>query len=503
MRGFVSGVIWGGVVAVFGLAVVSQMAPMPDAKATNTNAAIPTSDAPNTAVDATASESPAATPDATDPMTAEPMVPEGEITADTAPADQSPQALATAPAAPALSADGGDNTTLTPPSDPVLSPEAPNAPVIAAADDLPATADLPPVPPLSDEEIALALAEAGLADMPAQPDPAAEAAAEPAPPVQDDVTPEVAATDGLPGNALLPEPSAEPDAQTALLPEADPIPEVPAEPLLDAPALPTPGFGDANGVTTGRLPTITTPAADEAAAMGETAAQGDPNADTPLRKYAAVFTNPSAKPLFSIILIDSGAGNLDRLALAQIPMPVSFAIDPSLPDASKIAAIYRAAGKEVVMLATGLPAGAKASDIEVTFQANAAALPEATAVLDLEEGGFQGDRPLSSLIVPVIKGQGRGLITWDRGLNAATQVAQREDLPRGLVFRRLDAEGESVPTMRRYLDRAAFKAAQDGRVAVVGTTAPDTIAALMEWSVEGRAASVALAPASALLSGGR
>jgi uncharacterized protein len=67
------------------------------------------------------------------------------------------------------------------------------------------------------------------------------------------------------------------------------------------------------------------------------------------------------------------------------------------------------------------------------------------------------------------------------------------------VFRILDATGESVPKMRNYLDRAAFKAAQEGRVVVIGSTRPETVAALLEWTVEGRAASVALAPVSAVL----
>ena len=38
--------------------------------------------------------------------------------------------------------------------------------------------------------------------------------------------------------------------------------------------------------------------------------------------------------------------------------------------------------------------------------------------------------------------------------------------------------------------RAAFKAAQEGRVTVVGSTRPETVAAIMEWSIEGRASSV-------------
>ena len=90
------------------------------------------------------------------------------------------------------------------------------------------------------------------------------------------------------------------------------------------------------------------------------------------------------------------------------------------------------------MLATGLPAGATAADVEVSFGAHEVALPEAVAVMDLEAGGFQGDRPLSTLVVPVLAGQGRGLLSWDRGLNAASQVARREGLRSGVIFRRLD-----------------------------------------------------------------
>ena len=186
--------------------------------------------------------------------------------------------------------------------------------------------------------------------------------------------------------------------------------------------------------------------------------------------------------------------------VAALPLPVTIALDPTDPEAAARAAAYRAAGKEVAMLASGLPAGAEASDVLVTFEAHALALPEAVAVVDLPEGGFQNDRPLATAVVPVLKDQGRGLLTFDRGLNAADQTARREGVPAATVFRILDAADESVPVIRRYLDRAAFKAAQDGQVAVLGTASPDTIAALLEWTVEGRAGSVALAPLTAVLS---
>ncbi len=179
---------------------------------------------------------------------------------------------------------------------------------------------------------------------------------------------------------------------------------------------------------------------------------------------------------------------------------MTFAIDPLLPEAMAHAAIYRAAGQEVVMLASGLPKGAAATDVEQAFQIMDQALPEAVAVMDLPEPAFQADRPLASLVVPVIGAQGRGLLTWDRGLNAADQVARREDVPAAVAFRDLDAGGEEAPVIRRYLDRAAFKAAQEGRVTVVGRTRAETVAALLEWTVEGRAATVALAPLTAALS---
>ena len=151
------------------------------------------------------------------------------------------------------------------------------------------------------------------------------------------------------------------------------------------------------------------------------------------------------------------------------------------------------------MLATGIATGAQASDVEVAFQAMELGLPEAVAVMDLAEPAFQNNRGLASAVVPILKAQGRGLLTWDEGLNAADQVARREDLEAAVVFRDLGAAGADRVAIRRLLDRAVFKAGQDGRVSVVGEADAETVAALLEWSVEGKAATVALAPLTAVL----
>jgi uncharacterized protein len=356
-----------------------------------------------------------------------------------------------------------------------------------AADALPSPADLPPPPPLTpDEQAVLDAAIAGAA--PLDPAPAAAPVLEVVPsPVVD---------------APLPAPPT--PAPTAPAPPA-PAPET----LAPAPGLvPETGLQDAVPTTLTPTPPLQTEGARRLPQVGDAVAPvpdalpAATEADLPpLTRFAAAFDNPDAKPLFSIVLVDDGAADLDRATLAGLPFAVSFVVDPLSPGAEAAAAIYRAGGKEVLMLATGIPAGATPADLEQTFQAHGAALPEAVAVIDLAEGGFQNDRQLATQLVPILVAQGRGLVTWDKGLNAADQVARRDGLPTAMVFRSLDADGEDTPVIRRYLDRAAFKAAQEGAVTVVGQTRPETIAALLEWTVEGRASTVALAPVSAVLAG--
>ena len=218
----------------------------------------------------------------------------------------------------------------------------------------------------------------------------------------------------------------------------------------------------------------------------------------PVLRFARAF-EPEGKPLFVILLHDVGAAGVARAELARLPFAVSFVVDPLASDASAASAAYRAAGQEVLTLANGIPQGAEASDLETTFATLSSILPESVAVVDQALGGFQDQRPLATLVLPVIKGEGRGLVTYDRGLNAADQIARREGVPAAVIFRRLDGEGESKQVIRRYLDRAAFKAAQEGAVVVIGDTSAATVAAILEWTVEGRAATVTLAPVTAVL----
>jgi polysaccharide deacetylase 2 family uncharacterized protein YibQ len=223
------------------------------------------------------------------------------------------------------------------------------------------------------------------------------------------------------------------------------------------------------------------------------------DSDVPaLTAYAVPFENSENKPLMSIILIDDGISSLGPSALSSFTYPVSVAIDPSRANASDLMRFYRDAGVEVIVL-TNLPRGAQPSDLEVAFEAYAQAVPEAVAVLDGGENGFQEDRALVSQVTEILAANGQGLVTQAKGLNSVQRVAQEAGVASAIIFRDLDVAGQDARVIRRFLDQAAFQARQDGSVVLLGRLRPDTISALLLWGAANRAQQVALVPISGVL----
>jgi len=217
----------------------------------------------------------------------------------------------------------------------------------------------------------------------------------------------------------------------------------------------------------------------------------------PLQRYAAPFENPENKPLMSIVLIDDD-GSIGAEALQEFPYPLSFAIDPTSSGAAEKMARHRAAGFEVVAL-IDMPEGATAQDAEVSLAASFNTLTEAVGVLEGTGRGIRGNRDVSGQVADFVKSTGRGMVTQDSGLNTAYKLALREGVPAAVVFRDFDGAGQDPDLMRRFLDQAAFRAAQDGGVIMMGRVRPDTISALLLWGLQDRASRVALAPLSAVL----
>lgn len=334
--------------------------------------------------------------------------------------------------------------------------------------------------PAPDSPAAAPMAEPPAADIPAAaPRPAAPlggAAIELAlpPPTQvHDNAPTSDAHDAPAPEALAIEATAQPPARPAPIVRTDRLPRIGVGPVPETTPEPQPGAPDADA------------ADDSLPAVLRNAARAD------------LAVN---RPLMAVILVDDLTAPEIRADLLALPFPVSVALDPLSDGAAEAALAYRAAGMEVLMLASAVPERATASDLDSMFEGFLSVLPQAVGMIDAVEGGFQNNRLLSQLLVPLLARDGHALITHARGLNAAAQVAAGVGLAQGQVFRVLDGADESVFTIRRFLDRAAFEAGREGRVLVVGhATNPDTLAALLAWRIEGRAAGVALVPVSAAL----
>ena len=241
-----------------------------------------------------------------------------------------------------------------------------------------------------------------------------------------------------------------------------------------------------------------------AAAPAETAPareEAGPQADLPpIRRFAAPFDNPEAKPLMAIVLIDDAA-SVGAEALANFPYPLTFAINPTDPEAAAKMARHRAAGFEVMALVDLDPAAAP-QDAETVLAATFAQLPETIGVLEGLSGGIQGNRALSDQVTEILRDGGYGLMTQPNGLDTVQKLALREGVPAAVVFRDFDGAGQTPTVMRRFLDQAAFRAGQGDAVVMLGRVRPDTVSALLLWGLQDRAAQVQLAPASAVLTSG-
>ena len=202
----------------------------------------------------------------------------------------------------------------------------------------------------------------------------------------------------------------------------------------------------------------------------------------------------------ALVLSDPGLPMPVRRELAALDYPFTIALNPMDSTAAEAAEIYFDAGKEVLILASGLPGGATASDLDVSLNAYFTALPLAVGMIDLPEDGFARNAGLLREVLPLLASDGHGLLTFAGGLTQAGRAAEAAGVSHSEVFRVLDSGNESIFTIRRYLDRAVFQASQIGHVIVFGDAAnEETLDAIEMWRSERRGGQVALVPVSGIL----
>ncbi|GGD33531.1 divergent polysaccharide deacetylase family protein [Sinisalibacter lacisalsi] len=451
---------------------------------------------PDAGGDAPADTSPADTP-SDDPQEGDAEA-EPDLSGTAAPAEAEPWADAGDTA-------DADATNATAATD-ADTADAPDAMAASDAETPPADADEPRAPtPEADAPSATRPADAQTPEAEAQDDGAeAEAPAQAVSGAQDDAAP-----------ADADAPEAETDVAAAMT-----QPESPAAPAISESTAEMPGAPDtdaadaaepaettaeadpeadtpASTVITGRLPRIGDETEEEPTGedLAEEATAEDLASAPALQRNAAPFDAPADLPLMAILLIDTGNANAD---LGNLPFPVSVAVDAAALDAAETIAFYRDQGLEVVTILP-LPEGATAADVEINLEAYVPLLEDSVAAMAEESLGFQGLGPGAVQLAVNLAETGHGLVSFPSGLNTGHKAAQKAGVKAGLVFRDLDAEGQAAPVIRRFLDNAAFRARNESGVIVVARTRAETVQALVEWSLGTRAASVTLAPVSALL----
>lgn len=484
-RGFLSGIIWGGLVSVIGAgtaSIIAQDRTPPAVEAVSPSGA----QAPEAGADMTASG-----------VTDADLVRAGEAVPVTSP-DTDDLSAATA---------AGSDTPTVPQTGAAdaLAPPATAADTGAVAID-----DVAPVAPgaASDAPSAPTVEpELSISTEPAQPAPPSVPETEGAfaPDQEDAPTPPIpeAPAPQTPDVAVAPAAPEEGEEPAETEPEQDPAPEEADEQIAALPnALDSeddirPRIGRPGVSLVERTPTVPTNDAAPTVEAGE--------AETNTRAivaHATSFSNPDDKPLMSIVLIDSGVdltgGPVGLAALQSFPYPLTFAVDASLDDAGTRMAEYRREGFEVMAL-INLPRGATATDAEVSLSAALDAVPEAVAVMEGTGTGVQENRDAADQIAQAVQATGHGLVLASKGLNTTQKLAAREGVPAGLIFRDFDSADQTPSVIRRFLDQAAFRAGQEGGVIMVGRVRPDTISALLLWGLQDRAERVALAPISAVL----
>jgi polysaccharide deacetylase 2 family uncharacterized protein YibQ len=425
------------------------------------------------------------TPDASTPVLDAPEIAQDTMPAETdaapVPAPQTGDSIA-ALAVPEV---GSPPVAPTVPA-PQSTPGGTQAPVLSTPEsdvgpDLSTEPAQPPAPPVPAAETPLAPASEDATAGKSAPETVAPDMAEPVAPTED-----APATDRPPVRRLLP---SAPEAATS----AEGAGTAALRPAIGTPAGSLTGRSEGNS---SRLPSIG--ASDDSAPAQEAPVIGNETSLPPLQRFAAPVDSDPDLPKMSIIMIDDGTGPLGPDTLEGFPFPVTFALDPAQPGASDRMSAYRALGYEVATL-VAVPPAAQPTDVEQILGGAIAALPESVALIEAPGGGLQADRAVTEQATSFVAESGHGLVFLPNGLNTAQAIAQREDVPALSILRDFDGEGQDARTKRRFLDGAAFRARQDGAVVMLGRLTPDTLSALVLWSLQDRASSVSMVPVSALL----
>ncbi|MFT6073192.1 MAG: polysaccharide deacetylase 2 family uncharacterized protein YibQ [Yoonia sp.] len=217
-----------------------------------------------------------------------------------------------------------------------------------------------------------------------------------------------------------------------------------------------------------------------------------------LLRFAVPFENPEGLPVIAVVLIDDGTLTDGPSQMLESGLVATIAVSPLMDDATLWAEAYREAGSEVAMQMP-LPDGATPIDAEVSLAAAFEILPEAGLFFSDGEGVLRNDRFVVAQVMQILASEGRGFVTFQRGLGSLVREAERSGVSVQTVLRDIDGAGETNSAIERGLDRAAFRARQLGGVVVVARLKPRTLSVLRQWAFDNQRNGILLGPVSALM----
>ena len=229
--------------------------------------------------------------------------------------------------------------------------------------------------------------------------------------------------------------------------------------------------------------------------------ESGPEGARPIDAYAASKVPTEDKPLLAIVLIVDGKNQVDIQALKEVPFPISLAVPISSFEGDKIMNFYRSNGFEVAAI-FDYPNAISAQEINQILTLGIERLNKAVAIIEGSAGILQKSRTTSAQTAEILRQTGHGLLVYDKGLNTIVREAKKLGVPVGTIYRDFDKLKGGSRTIRRFLDGAAFRASQEGEnsaIVVTASLSPETLGALLLWSMQSRSQTVTMTPLSQAL----
>ena len=219
--------------------------------------------------------------------------------------------------------------------------------------------------------------------------------------------------------------------------------------------------------------------------------------------YARDNISDEGKPKLSIVLLTDHLNAIDPNLLQALPIPVTFAVDPVNPAADTLLISLREREQEAVILAD-LPPKAAVQDVDLALTALVDLLPQTVGVIERQAGALQQSRDVMLHVPEVLNRTGHGLVVYEKGLNTLAKEAVKAGTPVATIYRDLDGADQNERTIRRFLDGAAFRAANSPSepIVVLARLRPETMRAILIWDLQDRAQKTAVVPVSQLMKAG-